>query len=357
MTLLAILGLMAALRALVLLVNLVSFPILRPRALHRSPRVSLLIPMRNEAHNLPQSFPGWRAQPAEEILLLDDGSTDGSGELARRLAEGDPRIRVLTGAPLPEGWIGKNWACHQLAQAARGEVLVFTDADTLWAPGALEAVIGELEAQQAGLLSVWPRHQVGTLAERILVPLLEVVLLTLLPYPLVRSRFPLAAAGNGQLMAFRKEAYWASGGHAGVRGAVLEDVELSRRVKWAGYRLGLALGGDFLGVRMYRNYREIVEGFGKNLTAFHGGSRLLLLASSAWYLLAYTLPWLLALAGSLPWALLGLAGLVERLLVNTKTGREPFEALLVPLAPLWAIPIYKRALARRYVWKGRIYLR
>ncbi|GAA5513498.1 4,4'-diaponeurosporenoate glycosyltransferase [Deinococcus carri] len=343
-----------AYKAATLLVNALTFPRLRPRPTPAGPRVSLLVPARNEAHNLPHTLPGLLAQGAHEVLVLDDGSTDGTAEVARQYG-----ARVISGQPLPAGWHGKPWACQQLAQAARGDVLVFTDADVTWHPGALGAVLHELERSGADLLSVYPRQHNVTLGERLLTPLVDDVLLTFLPAPLLRLPHPSAAAANGQLMTFRRKAYERVGGHALVRADLLEDVAFAQRLKGRGGRLALALGEDCLGVRMYRSYPESVAGFGKNAGAFHGRSRALLLLSAAWHLAAYTLPWLLparSLRG-LPW--LRAAGLLERLLVNLVSGRRApadlAEGLLGPVTPLLTLPVYLRATRRRVSWKGREY--
>ncbi|WP_034386360.1 glycosyltransferase family 2 protein [Deinococcus sp. YIM 77859] len=341
-------------KAATLLVNALTFPRLRPRPLPSArPSVSLLVPARNEAHNLPELLPGLLAQGADEVLVLDDGSTDGTAEVARRLG-----ARVLTGAPLPPGWHGKPWACQQLGQVARGEVLIFTDADVLWHPGALGAVLHELARAGADLLSVYPRQHNVTPGERLLTPLVDAVLLTFLPAPLLRFPHHTAAAANGQVMAFRREAYTRVGGHALVRAELLEDVLFAQRLKARGGRLALALGQSCLGVRMYRSYPASVAGFGKNAGAVHGGSRLVLVLSAAWHLAAYSLPWLLPGRRRGVWALRA-AGLLERALVNLLTGRRApadlAEGLLGPVTPLLALPVYWRALRRRVTWKGRAY--
>ncbi|RDI96195.1 glycosyltransferase [Meiothermus sp. QL-1] len=339
----------------VLGLNAFLFPVLRPkRPPEPTPTVSLLVPARNEAENLAQLLPGLLQQQVQEILVLDDQSTDATAEVVRAFGRLDARVRLIPGQPKPEGWVGKAWACHQLALAARGEVLIFTDADVRWCEGGVAAVLAQMEG--AGLLSVYPRQLTQTLPERVLLPLIDAVLLSYLPYPLLRTPFPSAAAANGQVMAFRRGAYWAAGGHQGVRGEVLEDVWLARRAKAAGVRLALALGGRLIAVRMYRSYAEIIEGLGKNLIEFHARSRLLLLLSYLAHLLVYTLCWPLALwdAG---WLWVGGMGLLERALVGLKTGRPLWECLLVPLAPLLSTPIYLRSARRRYTWKGREYVR
>jgi glycosyltransferase involved in cell wall biosynthesis len=298
-----------------------------------------------------------------ELLVLDDSSSDESYALTQKMGAelgdiGYGHFRVLQGKTLPAGWVGKNWACHQLAQYARGGVLIFTDADVLWEKGALAALLEQMERQNADLLSVWPRQKVGNWGERLIVPLIDDVLLTLFPYPLIYVPFRLASAGNGQLMAFRRSAYEQLGGHASVCGEVLEDVKLARKLKGIGGRLRLALGGTVIGVRMYHGYVEALEGFGKNLRSFHGGSMVLVLASMLFHILAYTLPWLLLKRG---FASVALLGLLERYLVNVKTGRtEPadlLEPLTTPLSPLATLPIYARALKKKYRWKGREYKR
>ena len=226
----------------------------------------------------------------------------------------------------------------------------------IWELGALQTVLAELERGGADLLTVWPRQKVGGWSERLLVPLIDAVLLACFPYPLAYFPAAGAAAGNGQLMAFRRAAYDKVGGHAGVCGEVLEDVKLARIVKGSGLKLRLALGGAAVGVRMYRGYAEVLEGFGKNLRSFHGGSRSLLIGSSAFHLALYTLPWFIR-----GWRFLGILGMLERLLVNVKAGRttgaDCLEPLTVPLSPLAALPVYLRALRGKYRWKGREYKR
>ena len=334
-----------------LLVNQVRFPVLHPRRPTDGPPVSLLVPARDEESRLPATLAGLLAQPATEILVLDDGSSDGTAAVVAEAAARDERVRLLTGEPCPPGWVGKNWACHQLAEASRGDLLVFVDADVTLAPGALAAIRYELEAQRADLCSVFPRQLTLTFGERVLVPLIDETLLGFLPHPLLDV--PLAASAataNGQLLAFRRAAYDRLGGHAAVAGEIVEDIALARLTRAAGLKLGLALGGDLVQARMYDGYRSSVAGFGKSLRAAHAGSRLLLAASAGWHLAAYTLPWLRG------WRLSAALGLLERVLVNRKTGRGWYsEALLVPFTAPAALPVYAVALRRTANWKGRQY--
>jgi glycosyltransferase involved in cell wall biosynthesis len=340
-------------KAATLLLNAVVFPRLRPRPTPPgAARVSILIPARDEAHTLPLTLPGVLAQGAGEVLILDDHSADGTAGLAAALG-----ARVIRGAPLPPGWVGKSWACEQLACAAGGDLLVFTDADVFWRPGALGAVLHALETSRADLLTVLPRHTGLTPGARGLTPLVDAVVLGWLPYPLLRTHWPLATVANGQLMAFRRAAYWRAGGHAAVRADILEDTQLARRLKAGGGRVVPALGQACVEVTMYRGYRESLRGFGKNALGVHLDSRALLLGLGVWHLLVYTAPWLLPASPGV--RALRLAGVAERALVNLVSGRRQTpdlaEGLLGPITPLLALPAYVLALRRTVRWKGREY--
>ena len=342
-----------------LAVNALAFPVLRPRPpLPAPPTVSLLVPARDEAHTLAHTLPRLLAQGAHEVLVLDDHSADDTARVAGALCAPVPGARVIAGEALPAGWHGKPWACMQLGRAATGEVLIFTDADVCWEPGTLNALLRRLEETNADLLTVWPRQETRTPGERLLAPLVDDVLLSILPAPLIRLPFASMSAGNGQLMAFRRASYLRVGGHALVRAEVLEDVRFAARMKARGGRVALALGGGLMSVRMYRSYLGpggAVAGFAKSLHAVHGGSRLVMAGSWLWHFGVYTLPWLRGHG-----LLMGL-GLLERLLVNLKTGRtesaDLLEVLLTPITPLAALPVYLLGGRRTYRWKGREYVR
>jgi len=318
--------------------------------------VSLLVPARDEVATLPSTLPTWLAQDADEILVLDDGSSDGTWAFLASAADAEPRLRVLHGAPLPAGWSGKNWACHQLAQAAGGDVLVFTDADVRWERGALAAVRAAVASSGADLLTCWPRQRCETWGERMLVPLVDMLLLTTLPAPLAHRPRPASATGaNGQCMAWTRAAYDRFGGHAALRGEVLEDVRAAQRVKRLGGRVVLTLGRDLISTRMYDGYASAVRGFAKNILAAAGHP---LVIAGVWSLnvLAYTAPWPLALVDA-RWLGVALAGIGLRALTNRIAGRPPLEALLQPLAALALLPVIVQALRWRggYEWRGRRY--
>jgi glycosyltransferase involved in cell wall biosynthesis len=319
--------------------------------------VSLLVPARDEEENLVRTLPALLAQGAGEVVVLDDGSSDGTAAVVAALAERSDRLRLLRGAPLPEGWSGKNWACQQLGEAARHDLLLFTDADVTWEPGALEALLRAQERDGGGLVTAWPRQRCVTLGERLVVPLVDMLLLTALPAVLAQRGGPPSMTGaNGQCMLWRREAYEAVGGHAAVRGEVLEDVRLAQRAKRLGLRVVLRLGGTRLLTRMYRSYPDVVRGFGKNALAAASGQRWALIALALGNLVTFTLPWLL-LVGDARWWPLALAGMGLRAASNALSLRPVGEALLQPLSPVALLPVVAQALHwnGRYEWRGRRY--
>lgn len=346
-----------------LAVNLIQFPVLKADESRHGgdqqnlPTVSLLVPVRDEAANLPRTLPAMLAQRGvTEVVLLDDQSTDGSAELAAALMDGFPLARVVSGSPVPAGWVGKNWACQQLGSQARGQLLVYCDADVLLADGAVEAVVAQVLDQHADLFSVFPRQLTGSLGEALVTPLIDDVLLCFLPFGLLSVDAAAAAAtANGSLIAFTRAAYDKLGGFASVRDQIVEDVALARRARRIGLHLGLALGGNVVRTRMYSSYREVVTGLSRGLLPVTGGFRSLLVAAAAWHLAAYTLP-LVASARQRRWLLPLALGLAERALVAAKCDRAAMgSAVLTPLSPLAFLPLVARAMRRQQHWKGRTY--
>jgi glycosyltransferase involved in cell wall biosynthesis len=337
------------LKLIIASVNLVTFPRLRPGRRTDLEDVSILIPARDEAHNLVATLPTVVDQQAGEVLVLDDASTDATP----RTAASVPGVEVLTGAPLPPGWLGKPWACQQLADRARGRWLVFTDADVHWGPGALAGLRDELDRHAAPVGSVFASQRTGTFGERLTVTLIDDVLLSFLPHPLVHAEISASAvAVSGGVLAFRRDVYDRIGGHATVRDRIVEDVALGRAARRSGVEVAVALGAGVVHLRMYRGYREVIAGFGKNLRAAHGGSRALIAADVAWHLLAYSLPVVLAPRHG-AWRLALIVGITGRTVVSITAGRPVAEALLTPLQPIAALPVAARAMARHQRWKGR----
>ncbi|HEX2613385.1 MAG TPA: glycosyltransferase family 2 protein [Fibrobacteria bacterium] len=335
----------------------------------RFPKVSLLVPARNEAHNLPvlAEHLARLEYPDLEIILLDDASEDGTaGELNRlvtRVHSGNARTvtaRALRGAPLPAGWLGKNWACHKLAQAALGEVLVFCDADARPGPQAVARTVSLLERYDAGCATFMPRQLLGTWSERAVIPvLLHLTLLGFFPLALApRLRWKRLGVANGQWLSFRRTAYDAMGGHAAVRAKVVEDIALAQRAQVLGQGLAIALAPRTLEVRMYRSFPEVWNGFGKNLFVLTGGSPWSAPLYGAFFTLFQILPWAMLLVHPSAWAA-PFALLVACRLLVAAVLREPLAAiawhvagsLLVPVIAARSLWNFRRG---RLSWKGRV---
>jgi chlorobactene glucosyltransferase len=206
--------------------------------------------------------------PSFEVLVYDDQSSDATRSILEQIASKQPRLKVLVGGSLPEGRLGKNWACVQLAQQARGELLFFTDADTLHQPQTLRTIVTALIGEQADLLTGFPRQEVHTWGERLLVPFFSWACFCFTPLGLAyRLRLPALSNAVGQMMLFRREAYQAIGGHDYVISSITDDLILARRIKSAGLRWRVMKVTDLITCRMYRGSREAFDGFGKNLFA------------------------------------------------------------------------------------------
>ncbi|MEZ4510931.1 MAG: glycosyltransferase family A protein [Chloroflexota bacterium] len=327
-----------------------------------TPLVSILIPARNEARTIGRAVASLLAQTYAnfEVLVLDDQSGDETAVLATQAAKNDPRFRLIRGEPLPPGWLGKNWACHQLAQAARGEVLLFADADVVWELGALTAVVAHFSQHQADLLAVWPTQQTKTWGERLVVPLINFAILCYLPIlPVHHTHIPAFAAANGQCLAFRRTAYEAIGGHAALRGNVIEDMAFAQRIKRHRLRLRLADSNRLIGCRMYENWDQVRAGFAKNILAGHSNSILFLLVSTLFHWLLFVCPWVWLLLGGGWWALgLVLAGVGLRLATAVFTHTEKWlPSLLMPLSVFLMTRIAAQAIWWHWhgggQWKGR----
>jgi glycosyltransferase involved in cell wall biosynthesis len=204
-----------------------------------------------------------------EVLVLDDGSSDGTGFLLDRLAREDDHLRVLRGEPLPSGWMGKQWACHQLTQVTTGDILLFTDADTRHGPDMLRKSVSAQRGVQSDLLTAFPAQEVVSWGERLVVPVIGWAIFTLVPLRLAsRWARPEFSVTIGQFMLFRRSALEAIGGYEAACQDVVDDVSLGRRIIAEGYRWSLLDATGEVTCRMYRGYWDAVEGFTKNAFAF-----------------------------------------------------------------------------------------
>jgi chlorobactene glucosyltransferase len=236
-----------------------------------APLVSVVIPARNERRNIERcarSVLG-SAYPSLEVIVVDDHSADGTGEIARAIAAEDPRLRVIDAPALPDGWFGKQWACASGARVANGELLLFTDADTQHAPDLMPRAVNALRARDVDLLTVAGHQEMRSFWERIIQP--QVFGLLSIRYggteQVSSTRNPVNVIANGHFILVRRAAYEAMGGHEAVRDRVAEDLALAQNWVRAGRRMALYLGIDQLATHMYANLRELIGGWRKNIYA------------------------------------------------------------------------------------------
>src|SRR6202521_5353035 len=227
------------------------------------PEISIIVPARNEEATLGDCLASLIAQTgvAFEIIMVDDGSSDRTREMAQSFA----KVQVISAGPLPDGWTGKNHAVIAGAKEARAQWLLFTDADTVHLPGSLARALAEAKREGADLLSYSPEQVAVTFAERAVMPVIFAELASQYPPQKVREQNAGIVAANGQYLLVRREAYDAVGGHAAVATEILEDVALARLFRNKGKHVYFRYGGEAVRTRMYRNWSQLREGWTKNL--------------------------------------------------------------------------------------------
>jgi len=257
------------------------------------PMVSILVPARNEEKNIGKCIQSLLAQdyPSFEVLVLDDQSTDGTLAILRKIADSQPKLKVLAGRSTLQNKSGKNWACGQLAQQAQGDLLLFTDADTFHQPQSLREIVTALIGEQADLLTGFPHQQVLTWGERIIVPFFTWASISFIPLWLAyRVRVPTLVVAVGQMMLFRRKAYQKIGGHNSLENAIVDDLMLARKIKAAGLRWRVVRLSDLISCRMYHGWRESIEGFTKNLFAAFDFRLLIYLFVFLWLAILFCTP-------------------------------------------------------------------
>lgn len=285
--------------------------------------VSALVPARDEERTIEACVRALLAEPVTEVLVLDDGSTDRTAALVSALAAGDPRVRLLRGAPLPRGWVGKVHACHQLAAAARGEVLLFVDADTRLLPGAVAA----LEGVPADVVTAFPGQELGSLGEALIVPLLHLTYTSWLPlWAIPRTRAASVLAANGQVLCASRAAHDRIGGFEAVRDAVVDDMAFCARAKRVGLRVAFVPGDRLATCRMYGSGAEAWRGFSKNLVPGLGNP-VLVGVVAALYATCFVLPWLAWPLAPGPAAVGVVANLAQRALLAARFRLPPVTVL------------------------------
>lgn len=349
--------------------NVFSWPEIHPQMNECWPAsISILIPARDEERNLPVCLDCVLSQGevVREVLVYNDHSTDGTARIVDEYARRDDRVRRLPMKDLPAGWCGKTFACSRLALEARGEWLLFLDADARLHTGTLIHVLSEAEARGVSLLSCWPALELKSFWERVLMPLLNFVVFTLYPAPLALRRNDASLGlAHGSCILARRDAYLRTGGHELVRDEIFEDVRLAQSWRERG-ESSLCLDGQrILSVRMYRSFGEIWQGFQKNFFPAFQRERsfwAFITLHFAVFLLPFVIApmlWINARARFI-FILILLCVLVMRLSLALRFGHSLLSVLLHPLGEMVLLALgltswWHCRRGRGVEWKGRRY--
>ena len=334
-----------------------------------SERVSILIPARNEAASIGHAIEAilQNSHPTFEVIVLDDHSDDETASEVQAFAARDPRVRLLESNALPALWNGKQHACWQLANQSQYEWLLFLDADVRLAKDAVSRCVAEQKRRQAPLISGFPMQETGTMAEKILIPLMHYVLLGYLPIDLMRSSLGVGlAAGCGQLFFADKQVYMSMGGHSAIRDSRHDGIQLPRAFRGAGHRTDIFDASDIARCRMYASTKEVYNGLLKNATEGIANARLIvpftILLIGGSFLPGPSMVWgYLAGASSIELAILFVAfaiSFVPRLIACKRFHQSYIGAVLHPfgvfcfVAIQW-VAIFRKQLGLTTKWRGR----
>lgn len=338
-----------------------------------APLISIIVPARNEARSIEACVRSLLDQTAPniEVIVVDDRSTDGTRAILDRIAAEDLRLIVVPGTDLPADWVGKPWALHQGAGIARGAWLLFTDADSLHAPHSVSSAFAFAREHAADMLTISTEQEMLTFAEWSILPaILGLIFFVTGPFSDVNDATkPERAIANGQYIFIAREAYDALGGHEALAGEILEDVQFARRIKADGrYRMILAGGEELARVRMYHSFRELWDGFTKNVYLGPGGDLRALGGGALFLSLISWLPPVLAMNAAVkrrPWeALEALACSAATIATaswavqNTQMPRrlgwfQPFGTAV--LAAITVNSTLRVLSGRGVTWRGRTY--
>lgn len=264
--------------------------------------ISVLIPARNEEQNIHLLLSDLQNNNHNnlEIIVFDDQSTDNTANIVKEFAREDKRIKLIHSDGLPSGWLGKNHACYQLAQHAKGSYYLFLDADVRIHGDIIQDAVSDLKRYKLGLLSIFPTQIQKTMGEKVSVPIMNYILLTLLPLIFVRiSPFSSHSAANGQFMLFNAHVYKNIEPHKIFKSSAVEDIAISRYLKQQNIKIACLTGDRRIQCRMYSSYHEATNGFTKNVFMFFGNQPVL--ALFFWILATFGfVPVLLSLPNYLP---------------------------------------------------------
>jgi glycosyltransferase involved in cell wall biosynthesis len=362
--LLALIILVAWVMALIrTIVNLKLIPNLRADMRPESePLVSVIIPARDEARIIERTVRAFLAQTYAnlEVIVVNDRSADGTGDIVRAIH--DQRLTVIDGVEPPAGWLGKPWALHQGSRAARGELLLFVDADLIYAPPALAAAVAYLQARGMALLSLFPYLEMRGFGEIASMPMMPMAFHTFMPTWISnRTRFARLAVGGGTGNLVVREVYEASGGHEELSDAVVDDIALARLIRRHGGRTEIVRAEDLISLRMYHGLAEVVDGFTKNTFSALGRNYVAGFLVVAGCVIFHIVPYGLALAGDrISIATVVIISVTRVILFRALRYRLDAALFLHPvMAAIWTWifirSIWLTGIRRKLLWRGRTY--
>ena len=347
----------------------------------RKPFVSICIPARNEERNIKRSVRSVLAQKYSsfEVLVLDDESTDQTPDILNRLIKKYPeKLLDVNSKSKPNNWLGKSWACHQLSQKARGDILFFIDADVWLEPDAVNNAVQSMNQYSVDFVTIWPLQKLGSFWEKVVIPIVYYGLLGLLPTRYVHKKpswipaslenrtSPLFAAACGQCMIFKRSAYEAIGGHQSVKNDIVEDVALAKQIKRNGFRMRMFHGAGTATCRMYRSANEMWQGFRKNFLALFNDSIPAFVLMAIINFVVYVLPVYTFIEGlaknNIQTAVLSAVALslvfIHRLILARWYQWKPRMSFLHPLGVLWfhalgVCVFWDHLIGQRARWKNR----
>lgn len=320
--------------------------------------VSVLIPTRNEEDNIGCLLDDLKETISInlEIIVYDDQSTDNTVKVVQKLSNSDSRIKLIQSQGLPAGWLGKNHACYQLAQQANGSYFLFLDADVRIQGKIIENAASYLKKCELGLLSIFPTQIQKTLGEKLTVPIMNYILLTLLPLVFVRvSPFSSHSAANGQFMLFNAKHYKLHQPHKVFKSSFVEDIAISRYYKKQKIKTACITGDKRIKCRMYKNYREALNGFSKNVFMFFCDNRIL--AFLFWMFAGQGFIPIMVFYPSLLWIYFSTIILIQILYSFISRQHILLSILLFPLQLLFMLQVMIKCIQnkahKQYSWKGR----
>lgn len=346
---------------IVVVYNFISAPVVKNSRIQidESSHVSVLIPARNEEKNIGSCLDFILSQDYKnlEVLVLDDQSTDRTKEIVKSFSDKHKNIFYFEGEQLPQNWTGKNWACHQLSQKANGKYLLFVDADVELAPDAISSALKIMLNTKTKMLSVFPTQRIKSLEEWLIVPLMNWLLLSFLPLKQVyASENKSFIAANGQFILWDKETYLSIGGHKQVTEAVVEDMELARKMKQH-YNIITMLGGKIIFCRMYSSISEAFKGFSKNFYPGFNMNPIIFIGFVLILFLLFAVSSVFALTDS-NYLIIVMLVVLSRILISHISHQNPFlNVILHPVQMILMLAIGINSVVSTKLgyaaWKGR----